>query len=584
MDDLEYLFESAAKARPRKKSYFEGPLRSEEFDRIFTLPYRKLDVNADLNGELQRPGATLKLWPVQSVALQEARESNGLFGAIGVGHGKSLIAALLPTVMDSKRAVILTEPQLVPQVVNLELPKYAEHFNVRRSSIQVISYSTLSVVKGASLLDDICPDLIVADEAHNLRCRDSVRTKRFLRFFAQHPGTRFCCLSGTIASKSILDYEHLIRLALGRGSPLPNEMDELLVWAAALDPGDSPAPAGELIRLCKTGESVRSGFRRRLIGTKGVVATKRAALGTSLRLVGRHPVIPPDVQEALDDLRATWTRPDGEEIADALRFSAVARQMASGFYYRWDWPDNVADDEWLEARKLWNRELRQILKLSRPGMDSPMLVARAASLGNITPLSWGRWARVKDRWRIKEDVKPRLPTVEAPGIIGIQHVWISDFLVRDVTDWVRQNSPALVWYTDRCVGARIKILADLPAYGAGLSGTAGLLAELKGKRARTVVLSQQAHGTGKNLQGAQGGHPGWSTQIFTSVASDATEWEQVLGRTHRPGQQADTVIAAVYRHTPELRAAFDTAVERAKFVQETKGQRMKLCFADRVGF
>jgi hypothetical protein len=569
------LFESVFNYADVNQAKPKAPWASQEFERIFLLPRRKLDVTVDLNAELRKPDGTLSLWPVQSVALAEARTSQGLFGAIGVGHGKSLIAALLPTVMDSKCAFLLTEPRLVDQVKE-ELKTYAEHFHVRLGAIQVISYSTLSVASGQSLFSSYLPDLVVADEGHNLRCRDSVRTRRFLRYFRAYPATRFCVLSGTLASKSILDYEHLIRLALRKGSPLPFKRDELLLWAAALDPVPRPTPGGVLTRFCAPGEAIRVGYRRRLVETAGVVATKKSALGVSLRLYGRRVKLPDVVKQALTDLRTSWTRPDGEEIADAIRFSAIARQLASGFYYRWVWPDGVADQEWLEARAEWFRELRKLLRTAPEGRDSPYLMSLAAARGEITPQSWGAWAAVKGRWKIEEALARR-PSDGKPGIVGLEVVWLSDFLVRDVVEWAKQNEPSIIWYRDRCMGPAVAGMGGFPLYGPGSNASRALLGELRNATTRTVVLNQASHGTGKNLVK-------WSNQLFTYTASSATEWEQNLGRTHRPGQTADAVTATLYRHTSEVCAAFETAMNRARFIAETKGQRMKILFCDKVGF
>ncbi len=52
-----------------------------------------------------------------------------------------------------------------------------------------------------------------------------------------------------------------------------------------------------------------------------------------------------------------------------------------------------------------------------------------------------------------------------------------------------------------------------------------------------------------------------------------------LGRTHRNGQRADSVEAEVFLHTPEMRGAFDTARNRARYVTNTMKNPQKLCYA-----
>jgi hypothetical protein len=65
----------------------------------------------------------------------------------------------------------------------------------------------------------------------------------------------------------------------------------------------------------------------------------------------------------------------------------------------------------------------------------------------------------------------------------------------------------------------------------------------------------------------------------TTAPTSGTVWEQLLGRTHRPGQEADEVTFDVYRHTIELRAAMTKAVRDAHYQQDTTGNRQKLLAA-----
>lgn len=563
-----------SRERFRTNVFSCGVRDDAELRRISALPRRTHDGTIDLTEELKTPEGTMSLRPAQSAALYDARENNGLLAPIACGAGKSLIALLLPTILDSKCAVLLVEPQLVLQVLEVDLPKYLPHWRIYRDRLHVLSYSTLSIVRGAGELERLAPDLIVADEAHNLRCPESVRTRRFLRYFKENPDCRFCALSGTFASKSITQYAHLAFLALRRGSPLPLTKPVLAEWAAALDAVDSPAPPGALIKLCRPGESVRSGFRRRLIQTPGVVATRASSVNMSLRAVARYPEVPVVVREALRDLRASWQRPDGEELEDAMRLGVIARQMAAGFYYVWRWPGQP-DEQWLEARREWHSELREFLRYrARPGLDSPLLVARAASAGEVSFGHWKKWEEVKERWRIKIDLNPRMPTETDPGIIAIQTVWLDDFLVKDAARWGQENV-GIIWYEHRCLGAAIAKAGGFPHYGPGDVGTKGILAECHVAPARTIVVSRKAHGTGKNLVS-------WSNQLVTSMPGDGGVMEQLLGRTHRPGQEADAVCVNVYRHTREERDAWHSAELKARFIEETKGTRQKLNFIEKV--
>jgi len=68
-------------------------------------------------------------------------------------------------------------------------------------------------------------------------------------------------------------------------------------------------------------------------------------------------------------------------------------------------------------------------------------------------------------------------------------------------------------------------------------------------------------------------------QLVANPPASAAAWEQLIGRLHREGQNADEVAASVYRHTPEMADAIDRAVRTAKYVESTMGSLQKLLAA-----
>ena len=107
-------------------------------------------------------------------------------------------------------------------------------------------------------------------------------------------------------------------------------------------------------------------------------------------------------------------------------------------------------------------------------------------------------------------------------------------------------------------------------FGANYYGAGTELTNVEGP----VVLSVKAHGEGKNLQR-------WSRNLAVSCPSSGKAWQQLLGRTHREGQEADAVTADIYFHTQVLRDAWDTAVEDAHYLQDTTANRQKILYANR---
>lgn len=553
----------------------------------------------------------------QAWALYEVGMTGGLLGPIGVGHGKTVLDIMAPLAVPSCRlAVLLVPPTLVDQLVaeyelvsqHFRVPGLIVHHGKRYESqgepgvwLHVLPYSRLSRPEFSAFLEELGPDTVIADEVHKLRHADTATTARVLRYFTDHPKTRFCGWSGSLTDSSIRDYAHLSALALRENSALP--LDRMVVddWARALDPGDSPAPAGALFELCAPGEHVQEGFHRRLVETPGVVSTDEPAIDAAIVIEKREaPGVPQTVHEALVNLRNTWTRPDGEELVDAFAVSRCARELACGFYYRWIFPRResvLLILEWLEARKEWNKEVREVLKQRLEHLDSPLLAARAAMR------AWGDWRRksfeevcaevaeerddetgallyenVEAEARRRMDYEGELPSWKAitwprwrdarnTVFYQTEPVRLDPFLAEDAAAWARDER-GIVWYDSTAFGAWIGEVSGLPVHGGGPDAGRIIGAE---KGDRSIIASMKSHGTGRDgLQRL------FDRCLMAQPPSSATQWEQVLGRLHRVGQAADTVRAWYYAHTIEVRDAVDSARERAAYVERTIGAVQKI--------
>lgn len=635
-DLLEKLIARTGGARPRGNSELgrwmkqRGVAKSVELQRILALPRRPLDFCtytstmkstssistdsvADQTPVYRRPppashrGCELcrkgepRLWPLQSRILLEAAHARGALGPMPVGAGKTLVSLLLPAALKSRRAVLLVPAQVRDQLLSKDIGRYSAHFAVPVDRIRVLSYSELSTAAGARALETERPDLIVCDEAHNLRHKTSARTKRFLRYLREAPECAVVALSGTMTTRSVRDYAHLSEVALRKGSPLPKSYGDLLEWSAALDVGHpEPLAPGALLEFCTDEElaacngevqsAARVGFRRRLLETPGVVASSHAEVGATLRIQKRDVKVPAVVSAALAELRLTW-RVGDEEIEEAARLAQVARQLACGFYYVWDWPGGVPDREWLSARAAWNKSVREfLLRRARPGVDSPLLLSNAIAAGKYPELrkEWEDWQR--------EKVKPAPPVVP---------VWLDGFLVDEALRWIQEvrekGERGIVWFAHRALEERLRwaMRTDTPegfekaaryelarvetggaprawaceVFGAGEDA---LVTSLDPKVHDVVALSIKAHGTGKNLQG-------WSRGFVLCPPANGQATEQLLGRQHRPGQEADEVVFDFVAHTEEVRAAIEASTEQARYVEDTQGARQKLLYAERVG-
>ena len=503
-----------------------------------------------------------KLRPVQGIALQTIAERKCMLGLIGVGAGKTGICLLAGTAAGAQRPLLLAPPALINQVRS-DLEWWQEHFTFTPPLL--VSYGKLSVASGSSILDDYEPDLIIADECHYLRKPNSTRTKRFRRYYIDRPTAGFIGVSGTVTSSSLLDYAHLLELSLRENAPVPLSQHELLRWASTIDPKGEPTlddwrliwplvdwycsdffNQPEVMSNEKRRATVRAAYQTRLVTTPGVVYTQQFSCDASLHLIAHNKItLPLEVAAALKTLEESWCRPDGEELSEASQKVAVAKNLSIGFYYRWLWPDDQVDYEWLEARSIWNKAVReQLTYRSRPGVDSPKLVQEWIETGGGSASlrsAWSGWSLVKHR--------PEPPK---------EAVWISDEIIDYAVKWLlSQTEPAILWYKSLAIETALDA-RGISVYGAGSPAPLG----------ESCAASILAHGTGKNLQ-----H--YATALIMEVPGGSL-CEQLIGRLHRPGQLRDLVAFHFLDHTWPLSTAFKKAQDDARYIEDTTGVRQRL--------
>jgi hypothetical protein len=523
--------------------------------------------------EYHRPCAD-SLRPIQTWALHEIRKYGGLLGPIGVGEGKTLLDILAAMVMpDCKVAVLFLPASLRNQLLDVDWGFYGQHWKLpnlvgtkwvdpKRPFVHVMSFDELSREKATDLLERIKPDTVVVDEGHKIAAKKSVRTRRFINYFRAHPKTRLCVWSGTLTRRSIRDYAHLSAMALRDRSPLPLEYATLETWAEILDPNNLAVDEGELRRL-KTSpdQTALVAFQKRMTSTPGVVASPDTVSCPAALYIHERPVKAPQrILDASKGVAATWCRPDGEELVLALDVARCRRELVSGFFYFWHYPQAEPLEvrrAWLSARKEWHKELREKLKNPRPHMDSPLLCTRAAiraTEGYSGPLpAWG--ARYWPEWRDRRLTVQPVTKAE----------WVDDYLVRDAAAWLAE-APGVVWYEHDAFGRALAKLSGAPLFGPGEDAAIGILKE---DGTRSIVASIRAHGTGRNLQM-------FNRALVANPPADGATWEQLLGRHHRPGQEADEVNFYVYRHADVYAEAIDTARDLAQYIEDSFGGSQRL--------
>lgn len=545
----------------------EGVRHTPELDRILMIP-RRAPLTSDEEAEridllteyLRTPGGTMRLRPVQAQALYEAHDYGGLFGPIRVSGGKTLISLLAPLVLEAQRPMLIVPAALIEKT-RTEAMKLAQHWKLPMF-LHIVSYQSLGRVSGAETLEKANPDLIICDEAHKLKNKRAAVTKRVARYMHDHPETRMVILTGTISKRSLHDFAHLLLWSLKLRTPLPRHWTELEAWALAIDERPNaivpPLHPGAILMLATeedTGDvtqRARIAVRRRINDTPGVVTASGEGCNVSLRVQGRVVETTEVTTTAFEKLRGRWETPDGWPLSDGFAIWRHARELALGFFYRWEIRPS---DEWLEAKKVWSAFCRKILKTNHRRLDSEMQVALACK---DHPDWYGdqeyrAWVAVRDSFKPK--------TVAVP---------FDDSVLEYVTKWAEKHG-GLIWCEHIDFAERLSVNTGLPYFaGEGLDANGNSVENFDGPCA---ILSIEANREGRNLQR-------FSHNLVASPMQQGDRWQQLLARTHRDGQEADEVICDVVISCAEHVDAMRIMQSDAQYQEDITGDRQKLQLAD----
>lgn len=571
-----------------------GIRRTREFERIWKLPRRDWERLSEdgylekLSEHLRAPGGTMTLRPAQVATLTEAHDFGGCLGQIGLGEGKTLITALLPTILDVERPVLLAPAKLRDKTAR-DFQKLRAHWMIH-PKIEFISYEQLGRDQYKQLLFDIGPDLIMCDEVQKLKNMQAGVTKRVRRYMRKHSDTMFVGLSGTITKRSLHDYWHLLMWALGPDlMPVPSIHPEMKLWALAVDekvdderrvaPGslllfghDVPH---EALAHCESERErnltqARLGLQLRLGKTPGFIMTRDVSVSSGITLELVRPPRSEAIEEALRDLRVSGQTYNGEVLVDQMDVWRVSRQYGCGFYYIWDPP---APTDWRIARRDYNRFVRQELATSRT-IDTPLQVQLAIERGELTdsfeiehPEHPDRKVSVTPQWLLE-----RWLAVRPSFVPKTRAEWIDDSYMRFIVrKYLVGAPPTLVWVEHRAVGHMLSKLSGAPFCHQNARTEDGrFIEDLTGQH---VICSIASCGEGLNLQA-------WSRNFIVSCPPAGPTYEQLIGRTHRQGQEADVVELLMLRSCPEQEEGLAQAMRDARYAHETMGQSQRLLLVD----
>lgn len=555
------------KVRPHKREVGAGL----EFRRIAALPRRSFveDLRVPMTEWLKTPNGTMQLNFEQAWALAELYEHPGLLAHLEPGAGKTLISLLAPTVVqrrweDEKPGEMVRAALIVPanlrnhKTLKQDVPFYGKHFDIYDwHEDNVLSYEQMGREDYADVLESRMFNMLVFDEVHKIKNVNAAVSIRVMRYLQRYPDTVVVALTGTLAKESLRNFGHISRIALDDKSPLPLSDGELDVWARALDHDvdeDSKYEPGALQQLCAPGESVEEGFRRRLAETPNVVISRESELDVGLIIRERPLSSPPPevIGRLMREMVKTQRTPSDDIIVSALEMSRHRKELACGFYYRWLWPNDQPDLEWLAARREWRRFVRKCIRNSGTSkvanllLDSEKQVRTAVEGGSIRSPNgeYENWAAIEKR------CDPQL-----------QAVWVDEFLIDEIVRWVQESDePGLVWVQHNAILNKLR-KRGLIVYGGGQDEVV--------YETRTCVVSLEAHKEGKNLQA-------FSRNLYVTPPMSGLAWEQSMARTHRQQQKASEVSVEVFLHCMDFWTAFRHARSESAWVSRVIGSKPRL--------
>lgn len=557
----------------------------------------------------------------QGEAIRAFLETGGGFFPISVGGGKSLTCFTIAqkAYPAARKILLLIPPHLVHQTltdalkfarmsIGFSVPVYSLHGKTAearrliaaqgRPGLYIYPYSLLSTPDATDLLNLLGADLVLCDEAHLLANNSAARTRRFFSFISKKQ-PRGVCLSGTITSKKIMDYQQLANWSLGYNSPLPLSSNLAKNWGEAVDANSEMHPSQAHASLVSVAEAfggdsdsqagLRRGFRNRLVSAPGVVASGESSLGVSLTLDNMpvdRPETHPDfakLQELIDGVQKTWLSPNGDEIDHAIHTWKWLYELSAGFYNQLLWPEPAAYSarkgfslaeatdrlaaakEHHELLQEYHRQLRKYLQNSRnPEADTPFKVGSYFHLkkgkGNLPGHLYEAWHASKEAEF--EDMPER----------ESNPVRVCDYKITKAAEWLLslpKGEGALIW------AHNIELLTWAHELLATIGIDAVLLPDARQVQepGRVLLLGIARHSTGLNLQHYRHNFViQWPRQAKTA--------EQMLGRTHRQGQQADELVVATCNTLDIDHMNFAACMNDALYIHQTLGAQQKLVYCN----
>jgi len=575
-----------ANATDRNPFRFREIRRTPEFDRIFSIPRREWSeedadqLRFELTDIMKKPEGEQILRPIQGISLCELGMQRGLISTATMGAGKTLIGLMASYMLEATRTLWLVPADLKEKTFR-DRDAYVKHWDGIPSVdtghyegyfMRVETYDLLGGKRHLDLIEKIRPKLIVCDEAHRIKNTGAAVTKRVRRWMERCPDTALVLMSGTMVSQSLREIWHLLKWTLPADNvPLPMPYGEMDEWASAIDlkakahkrvrPGALLEFATEeekqIARTQNFKKASRLIWQRRFVETPGIVATTNTYDGASLKIKPYSVDPPDDLKAAIVRLKRNKVTEDGWTCPDASRIAGHVRELSQGFYYVWT---PRPPDIWRDRRKAWHQACRHAIRYTKHRLDTGEQVydaVLAGVLGQEYRNILDDWLEIKSEYDIKKKA-----------------VWLSDFALDAAAAWAKKNV-GVIWVQHPSFGKKLAERTGLRFYHSKGFDKDGNFIEDHPK-GETVIASIKANMAGKNLQYK------WSKALIMHCPSSGAWLEQLIGRFHREGQEADEVEIHIFISCSEQVRAYYDARDAAEMMQDTMRQEQKLLVADNL--
>jgi len=483
------------------------------------------------------------------MALAELAAMRGLWGALPVGLGKTLILYLCYVLLEARRPVLVVPANLRDKTMS-DFRSFIGVWRTPNPMPRILSREELALESNAGLLEAINPDVLGVDEADDLANRKSSACKRIDRLVMADDDLVVCMLTGTPSRKSILGYWHHLCWTLREGAPVPLRESEAITWAGALDEQRGP-PAAQPGPMGRTQSEAREWYRKRLLETPGVLIVDGDSAGdVPLSVRVRYAHEDPTIDAHFATFLLENKNPAGIEVTDALTRWSMDAFLGSGY---WQYYDPLPPQEWRDARRGFAALCRDAIEASERTahpIDTELQVRRRFKAHPVV-IAWERFAGYTPPTRVE---------------------WFSASALETAIAWIDEaRTPAIIWCGGVAFAEALATATRLPYFGPKGRDQNGN--GLHAARATNhIIVSWNANKKGFNLQA-------WERQSLFQPPTSAKWLEQMWGRVHRSGRFTP-VHADVFATSGGTVDAFRSAFSEAGFARSTVSLTQKILRAD----